>query len=126
MIKLFFTFALLFSFAAASASSNWIVIDESKEVVFAIETYTIQKNSESITFWARRNYNKRQKDGSLSAKEQITINCRTRDRIFRFIQTFDGNNNSGEIVNTIDRGGSWQPIPPDSIMMSYYEFVCKK
>ena len=126
MINFFFTFALLFSSASVSANSNWVVVDETNEIVFSIDTKSMQKSGDSITFWTRRNYATRQKDSSLSTRDQLTINCRTRDRTFRLMQSFDGNNNTGKILNTFESDGKWQPIAPDSIMWSYYEFVCKK
>jgi hypothetical protein len=126
MIKFVLTFALLVSSTAVPASSNWLVVGAAGEIVFSIETNSIQKSGDSITFWTRRNYGTRQKDNSLSTREQITINCRVRDSTFRFFQSFDGNDNGGKVLATLELNSKWQPIAPDSIMWSFYEFVCKK
>jgi hypothetical protein len=126
MIKVFFTFAFLLSSAAAIASSNWIVIGKANDVTFSIDTNSQQKSGDSVTFWTMRNYAQRRNDGMLSTRDQLTINCRTRDSTFKYMQTFDDNNNNGKIISTYQADAKWQPIAPDSIMWSYYEFVCKK
>lgn len=125
MINFILTTALLLSSTSVSANSSWVVVGETNEIEFSIDTKSIQKSGDSITFWTRRNYATRQKDGSLSTRDQLTINCRTRDRTFRLMQTFDGSNNTGKILNTFESDGKWQPIPPDTIIWRYYEFVCK-
>lgn len=126
MLKFIFANILFLVSSVSLASANWIIVSETNEIEFSIDSKSIQKNGDSITFWTRRNYAQRTKDGILSTKDQITINCRTRDRTFRYMQTFDGNNNSGKIIDTFQTDSKWEPIPPETIMWTYFEFVCKR
>ena len=110
----------------AYANSNWIyLITSNSGNVFFIEKNSIQKSGDSITFWLRRNFEKRDEYGNLSSKSQITINCRTREIIRRYITMHDDINNMGKLTYNFDPKDSWDPIAPDTVNWSFLEYVCK-
>ncbi len=121
---------ILISFLTALnvfAQSNWVSVagDESGNENF-IDTNSIQKSGDSLTFWLRRNNKARDEKGVLSWKVQQTINCKSRENVYRYYMNFDDLNNNGKILmSTVAEDTRWKPIPPDSVLWFIYKFVCK-
>jgi hypothetical protein len=118
---------LLFVVLNASANSNWVSVSVgvSGHESF-IDKNSIQKSGDSVTFWLRRNNKARDEQGVLSWKVQQTINCRSRENIYRYYMNFDDLDNNGKtLMNSAPIDPRWIPIPPDSVMWALYEFVCK-
>ena len=110
----------------AYANSNWVYINTSTEGdVFFIDNNSIQKSSDSITFWRRTNYRQRDQFGDLSSKIQDTINCRTREIISRYYMFYDDINNAGTMTTSSAKKSSWEPIAPDTVSWRWFEHVCK-
>ena len=110
----------------SQANSNWTYVATNVSAdEFFIEQNSIQKDGDSVTFWLRRNFANRSKDGDLSEKAQRTINCRRREDILRYIQTYDDINNAGRQTLSFKANESWHPIPPDTVMWSIMKIVCK-
>ena len=107
--------------------SNWIyVTTNSAEDDYFVETASVQKQGDSITFWYRCNYKERSKTGVLSSKMQKTFNCRTREYIDRYAMFYDDLNNNGQVTASFKpSSSSWDPIPPDTSLWTIYKFVCK-
>lgn len=117
----------LLSFAmSAYANSNWELVavssDNDKNYV---DKNSYQKSGDSITFWKRTNYGKRDEFGDLSSKMQLTINCRTREIIIRYLMNYDDWDNSGKITYNKVAKDSWSPIPPDTVNWALLKYVCK-
>jgi hypothetical protein len=128
MQKILITFMLVLVSVTSNASSKWILIDKSANATFFVDLNSLQKSGDSVTFWRRANYSQRDQYGNLSSKNQITINCRTRERISRYFMTYDDINNEGKLTNSFAVGTDekWEPIAPDSINWGFFEVVCKK
>ena len=110
----------------AYANSNWVYLTTSNDDnVFFIDNNSIQKSGDSKTYWRRDNFGKRDEQGDLSAKGQITINCRTREIILRYIMKYDDINNNGKLTRSFTPKDTWTPIAPDSVNWSFLEYVCK-
>jgi len=123
LLLIFLMFPLL------TQASNWVFIGESiSNNKFFIDTQSIQRSGDSVTFWDRTNFSSRDKHGDLSYKANYTINCRTRESILRFLMTYDDLNNNGKMTGSIpaDPKAIWEPIPPDSAFESEMKFVCKR
>ena len=110
----------------AYANSNWIyIVTGNADNVFFIDNNSIQINGDSKTFWRLDNFAQRSKTGHLSSKIQVTINCRTREIIQRYLMLYDDINNTGKLSLSFDPKDSWRPISPDSVNWSFLEYVCK-
>ena len=109
------------------ANSQWVLIGVSEsDSVFFIEAESIQKNGDSSTHWIRNNLPKRDKFGDLSTKYQETINCRTRERTFRYFISFDDTENNGKTTYSGNVKAEWEPIAPGSVNWAIYKYVCNK
>ena len=109
------------------ASARWVFIgSNSRNYVFFVDANSIQKSGDSYTFWEKVNYPERNKWGAFSSKNQRTVNCRTRESIFRFMIFYDDIDNAGKLTNSFDPKDSWEPIPPDSVNWASYKYVCDK
>ncbi len=108
------------------ANSNWVYVASSiNNEDWFVERNSTQKDGDSVTFWTRRNYVDRTKFGDLSEKVQRTINCRRREVIIRFMQTYDDINNTGRQTSSFKANDSWEPVAPDTVMWTVMRFVCK-
>ena len=94
--------------------------------VFFIDANSIQKSGDSYTYWMKSNYGKRASNGALSSRSQYTINCRTREAINRYLIMYDDVDGNGKVIISGDPAGGWYPIPPDTIIWTYYSYICNK
>ncbi len=117
---------LLVASVNSHASSNWIYLTSTVDNdEFYIERNPSQKDGDSVTFWTRRNFADRTKFGDLSEKTQRTINCRRREIILRFVQTYDDINNTGRQTSSFKATDTWAPVAPDTVNWLMMRFVCK-
>lgn len=113
----------------SNANSRWVFVasadDESESWYYDVNT--VQKSGDSLTLWIRRNYQLRSPQGVLSLKVQDTINCRTRERINRYIMAYDEIDNNGKLIDSFHAiDPKWRPIPPETMSMELFKVVCKK
>ena len=112
-----------------ATASNWVNIGNSSEgYIFYIDTQSMNRSGDSVTFWMKKNYPTRDKYGDFSSKSNETINCRTREYITRYLMTYDDLNNNGKNTDSISKPASvsWEPIPPESMIEIAMKFVCKR
>ena len=127
MKKVFLFFVIILSAFNTYASSQWIFItDNTVGDLFFIDANSIQKSGDSYTVWQKTNFGKRDRWGNLSSKAQKTINCRTRENTFRYLQIYDDIDNNGQLTNSIKAKDDWYPIAPDSVDWIIYKYVCNK
>ena len=122
---------LLFSVIILSAfniyaSTKWTLISNTANGVLFIDASSIQKSGDSYTFWQKTNFDKRQDNGDLSSKVQRTVNCRTRESIYRYMMFYDDIDNNGKLTSSFNPKDDWNPIPPDSVDWAIYQYVCNK
>lgn len=126
MIMRIFIAVFLLIAIEARGNSNWeLVGNNTTGDMFFVDKNSYQKSGDSITFWQRDNYVERDKFGDLSSKSQLTINCRTRERIRRFLMTYDDINNQGVVTHSAVSKDSWKPIAPDTVNWALMMHVCK-
>jgi hypothetical protein len=109
-------------------ASNWVLTDKNVDGdSFFIDTKSITRSGDSVTFWVRTNYVTRSPTGTLSTKTNDTVNCRTRETITRHYMTYDDLNNLGKLIQSFPAvTPKWEPIAPDSINEVLMKFVCKR
>lgn len=126
-MKKFFLIVLMIPCLASA--SNWVLISKTVDgTTFSIDTQSIQRSGDSVTYWYRSNYSSRDEDGDLSSKVNRTTNCRTREVISRYFMFYDDINNNGKQTSSFAAPSStiWKPISPDSVDESIMKFVCKR
>ena len=108
------------------AGSKWslVAMSADKDMDY-VDGNSYQKSGDSITYWQLTNYGERTESGEFSDKIQNTINCRTREKIGRYMMTYDDQNNNGKMVLSFAMKDSWRPIAPDTINWSVMKHVCK-
>lgn len=125
MTKIFALILLVVS-VNSHANSNWIFLTSTVDNdEFFIESNSIQKDGDSVTFWTKRNFADRTEFGDLSEKNQRTINCRRREVILRFVQTYDDINNAGRQTSSFKSHDKWRLLVPDTAEWLMMRFVCK-
>ena len=117
----------IFWAANVLANSNWMLAaSDDLGNKFFIEINSVQKSGDSLTFWHRKNNKVRDEKGVLSWKVQQTINCRSRENIYRFYMNFDDLDNNGRVLmNQAAVNPRWEPIPPDTVLWGIYRYICK-
>jgi hypothetical protein len=109
------------------ANTQWVLIGINEiNHVFFIDADSIQKSGDSSTYWIKNNFPQRGRFGDLSLKYQETTNCRTRERTFRYMISYDDIDNNGKITNSGNLKAEWTPIPPDSVSWAVYKYVCNR
>lgn len=125
-MKLLFIFLLLYP--VLSNASNWINVGRSSSgAIFFIDSESINRSGDSLTFWGITNYPSRGSEGTLSSKTQRTINCRSRELIFRYFLFYDDLDGKGKLINSYpaDSSEKWEPIAPDTMNDALLRAVCK-
>ncbi len=125
-MKKFIVASFIFIVSNAFSSVVWVLVSNGNngDKIF-VESKSMQKNGELITYWNRVNLSKKTSGGASSFKAQETINCKQKEKITRFVQSFSDLDNSGEVLASFNPNDRWRPIPPDSIDWTLYEFICK-
>jgi len=127
MKKLLLICFFVLSISNSFAISKWEFATKgvNNDVIY-VDMNSFQRSGDSITFWMMSNYDKRTEYGDLSTKSQITINCRTRERIYRYMMFYDDTNNNGRLTSQSNPVDAWTPIAPETMMWSVYMLVCKR
>ena len=114
-------------FPLFSHASRWVEVDGSDEARFYVDTQTIQKSGNSVTYWEKNNYFKRDEFGDLSRKINATINCRTKERKLLYLMTYDDFDNGGKLTSSITPPKQdWKPIAPETVAESIMKYLCRK
>ena len=112
--------------ANAYASSNWIfVVSNVNKTEYYIDSNSTQRSGDSTTFWQIANFNSKRTQDTLSMKTQVTINCRSREIISRYILAYDDIDGNGRLVWSGKGDLLWEPIAPDTVDWHMMKFVCK-
>lgn len=112
-----------------ASASNWVLIGKNNSgATYFIDTQSIQRSGDSVTFWEKTNLLSRTPTGELSSKVSLTINCRTRELISRYFMFYDDINNQGKLTSSfaVPPSEKWEPISPDSVAEAEMKFVCKR
>ena len=119
-----FILTILILCSSISYGSEWVEVAASKKSTYLVDTQSIQKNGNSVTFWYRINYKTRDKYGELSVKVNGTINCKTKESQDNYAIYYDDLDNNGNITQSLSPKKYWTPIPPDTVFEGVMKFVC--
>jgi len=119
-------FALIF-LPIVSHASNWVFVSENNTgTKFKVNTTSITRNGNEVTFWLMTNFAKRTNFGDLSSKNQLTINCLTKEFSTKYMLFFSDYDAEGTMSDQGKPPVKWTPIPPDSSYDEVMIFVCKR
>jgi hypothetical protein len=114
-------------FPIFSYANRWVEVTSSSDARYYVDTQSIQKSGNSVTFWEKSNKNKRDEFGDLSAKANSVINCRTRETKILYLMTYDDFDNNGKLTASISpTKAEWKPIAPETISEFIMKFVCSR
>lgn len=119
-------FAGYLNFSIASEREKWVFVVKNSENNYFVDTNSIKKNSNSVTFWKKVNLSKRDSGGSLSAKLLMTANCRTRENTVREVITYDDEDARGLVIVNVEIKTNWEKVDGDRLNLALYNFVCKR
>jgi hypothetical protein len=85
-------------FSIAYEKANWSFVDKKSGDSYFIDINSLKKTGNSVTYWMKVNFNKRDKAGNLSTKLLMSVNCRTRENTVREITTYDDEDARGLIT----------------------------
>ena len=92
---------------------------------FFFDKSSLERDGDSLTFWSKVNHAERV-NGGLSSKVQDTVNCRSRERIRRYLTIYGDRDNRGRVITSGNPEGKWRPIAPDTVEWQVMLFVCRK
>ena len=118
---------LLIFISETAYSANWIRVTNSNTGnVFFVDSISLQRNGNSVTFWTKMNYGVRDSVGDLSTKSQRVFNCMTRESKSLYLMTYDDFDNQGKLTHSgVWKNQSWDPIAPETVDDAVRKFVCK-
>jgi len=129
MTRLLLITLLLLS--STSAYAEWIPVGGNDPIGMTtyVDPDTIRRKGELVKIWQLNDFKTVQIVGEnsfLSAKKQREFNCaEERTRILAATQ-FSGNMGTGRVVWGNSNEQKWEPIVPESIAQTLWEFACNK
>jgi len=119
--------ACLLATSAASAFAEWTKVEEVADIKFYIDYKTLRKDGGLRKIWLIMDEAQREKDGSISSRQQLEFDCKAESRRILALSTHTGQMAGGE---TTFSGGSdprgWRAIPPNTPMETILKIVCAK
>jgi hypothetical protein len=117
----------LLVFAVPAHAAKWVPVgpNDSGDIRF-VETLSIQREGNFVTFWTRTNYVTRNKLGAMSDKGQQTLDCRRRLWTLRYVMFFSDSYNRGRLIVETGFEDDWTPVSPDTLDWETMRFVCEK
>ena len=117
MIKL-----LLGLLLVAQAGTRWHLVGQNDSRTTALDTHTIQRQGQRVTFWTRTNYSTPDQDGTtrLIAQSRMDCSARTVTHLSWSAQRADGAHlDSGNFPNPVA-----EPIAPNTTAEAIHEYLC--
>jgi len=120
-----FVFALLF--VSGSAFAEWrFLVENAKDDMYYIDLETIRKDGNMRTFWSKTESKSRRKDGTISYREKLEIDCKKEGVRILAIATFAEPNLRGTLIFQGDfPNAPFDAIAPGTIDNTFMRLVCK-
>lgn len=127
----FWSLIALMLLSSGPASAEWVAVGGNDQI--GMTTYadsgTIRRKGDLVKMWQLNDFKTVQTvegNSFLSTKKQREFNCaEERTRILAAIQ-FSGNMGTGEVVWRNANEQKWEPVVPESIGQTLWEFTCGK
>jgi hypothetical protein len=116
---------LLIFISEIAYSDSWIRVASIDGYVLFVDSLSIKRTGDIVTFWSRMNYGIRDSSGNLSSKSKRKINCMTREVKSLDWIIYDDFNNLGKSTRKFSNK-SWQPLVLTPINEAMLRFVCKE
>lgn len=128
MIKLLLFLVLIF--ATLSVNAKWLLMNEDDEVSIYIETNSIKRKDNVVTYWKLFDYSVEQTFNNInyfSSKEKYETNCNTEEGASLLISFTSAKMGKGKSVYSYKaEQKNFIPNIPDTIGYTIYKFVCKR
>ena len=116
----------LLGVSVPSLVDDWKVVsgETDSEFRYFVNTSSIERKGDTVTFWIRNNYVTRGSSGELSAKNRVSINCVRSEWTFRHVSLYDDIDAEGMIVLSRDMPSDWHSISPKTVLSASAKLVC--
>ena len=127
----FWSLIALMLLSSSPAYAEWVAVGGNDQI--GMTTYadpsTIRRKGDLVKMWQLNDFKTVQTvegNSFLSTKKQREFNCaEERTRILAATQ-FSGNMGTGEVVWRNANEQKWEPVVPESIGQTLWEFTCRK
>lgn len=124
MKKLFLVCLLML---AGSAWAEWVVYSKTEEDgTFYLDPATIRKDGNMRRVWLLRNFNQRNKDGAMSSRNRMEIDCKQERFRFLALSTHSEPMAGGTVWTQEGEANNWMAIPPDTTAETIFNLLCTK
>ncbi len=119
--------AIFLTFSSLHACAAWIHFSESSEGIFYIDTATATKKP-LPKIWTMMNLHNTDSYGKRSQSTLIQANCGTNQFRTLSMSFYDDQMGNGKVIYTDvnNSGNAWMYAPPNSMVDSLINFMCKK
>ena len=116
------------SMSLSVSAATWVFVSKNVNGTMTfIDTTSIQRRGDLVTFWTKENFGSRLPQGVLSAKVQRSINCNREEVIVRYAIFFDEPDANGRVRDEFsDSSWTWVPVSPEDKTSALMQFVCRK
>jgi hypothetical protein len=112
---------------AGSAWAEWVVYDKDEEDgTFYYDPATIRKDGNMRRVWLLRNFNQRDKDGAMSNRHRMEIDCKQERFKFLALSAHSEPMAGGTFLVQSGETNNWTAIPPNTTAETIYNIVCAK
>jgi len=121
------TLFLALLFVSGSALAEWrFLVENAKDDMYYIDLETIRKDGNMRTFWSKTESKSRGKDGTISYREKLEIDCKKEGVRILAIATFAEPNLRGTMIFQGDfPNAPFDAIAPGTIDNTFMRLVCK-
>ena len=127
----FWSLIALMLLSSSLAYAEWVTVGGNDQIGMTtyVDPGTLRRDGNLVKMWQLNDFKTVQTvegNSFLSAKKQREFNCaEERTRILAATQ-FSGNMGTGKVVWRNSSEQMWEPVVPESIVQTLWEFACNK
>ena len=124
MKKLLLALAIFFS---CPIWAEWVMYSKDEEDgTFYLDPATIRKDGNMRRVWLLRNFNQRNKDGAMSNRNRMEIDCKQERFRFLALSTHSEPMAGGTVLTQEGEANDWTAIPPNTTGERIFNLICAK
>ena len=121
---------MLLGVVSSSAVAEWVEVGGNETTTTYADPATIRKTGNMVKMWHLLDYTKARgieaHKPHLSVKMQDEYDCKQERTRTIALSLHSGNMGEGEVLGTSTDPGKWQPVSPDTLVETLWEFACGK
>lgn len=120
---------MLLAVVSSSAAAKWVEIDDSDDATFYVDPATIRKAGNIVKMWHIFDLKKADTVNGkhyMSMKGQGEYDCKEERWRIIYSNSYSEHMGTGSTVYNFSRSVKWEPVAPETMVVSLWEFACKK